>query len=410
MSTFRITSCYPQDITILSNAFLDVHMPKANGEFVKIYLYLLRISQNPVRDISLTEIADRLTCTERDILRALRYWEKSGLLTVQMNDDRTIERITFADPAAVEEDAPPNQKAPKVSGKKTGNAAGAQPARQEDAADLTPTPDNKDESAASTKVSGKKEKSTAEKTGSAGDRKTSRTSYTLTADRRAELAAREDVRELLFIAEQYMARPLTKTDQETIFYFYDDLHFSAELIEYLIEYCVNLDHRSIRYIEKVGISWFDQGIRTVRDARESAGRFHKEYYDIFRALGVNSHNPIPAEIQIMDKWLSTYGLPMDVVTEACTRTVLQIAKPTIGYADKILTSWWNAGVRTYADIAAQDAKYEKDKDTKKPSRTAGRKSKTPGGSFYNFEQRNYDYQSLEAQLLNMDVVSADDKE
>ena len=41
MNTFKITSSYPQGVTILPNAFLDGYMPEANGEFVKIYLYLL---------------------------------------------------------------------------------------------------------------------------------------------------------------------------------------------------------------------------------------------------------------------------------------------------------------------------------------------------------------------------------
>jgi DnaD/phage-associated family protein len=63
----------------------------------------------------------------------------------------------------------------------------------------------------------------------------------------------------------------------------------------------------------------------------------------------------------MDKWLVTYGFPMDVITEACTRTILNTAKPTLGYADGILTNWWNSGVKTLDDIKAQDARHDKGK-------------------------------------------------
>lgn len=376
MGTFKITSCYPQDITILSNAFLDRYMPQANGEFVKIYLYLLRVSQNPAKNMSLAQIADRMTCTESDVLRALRYWEKTGLLVVRTDEKKNITGIQFADPAALS----------------TKTKQDKQPAGS--------SQDNKSTPQAAQ----------AALTGEASRKAEPAPSYTLTADRMAELAEKEDVQELLFIAEQYMGHPLTKTDHEKIFYFIDGLHFSSDLIDYLIEYCVSRGHKSIRYIEKVALSWHDAGIKTVAEARDSTGKYHKEYYDIFKALGVNNHNPITAEIRIMDKWLVTYAFPMDVIAEACTRTILNTSKPTLSYADGILTNWWNAGVKTYADIASADTQHGKNRDAKKAAGTQARRPKTPSGSFYNFEQRDYDYQSLEAQLLNMDAVSGDGKE
>ena len=370
MNTFKISSRYPQDVTILSNAFLDGYMPQANGEFVKIYLYLLRVSQDPAKSVSLSQIADRMTCTENDVLRAVRYWEKTGLLIVETDEKKNIAGIAFADPKRV---GPEKGQDKRPVPEKNVTAARPTPTRPEE-------PVRKEEP------------------------------YTLTEDRMAELAVREDVQELLFIAEKYMARPLTRTDQQKIFYFLDGLLFSTDLIDYLIEYCVSRGHKSIRYIEKVALAWHDAGIKTVTEARESTGKYHKEYYDIFKALGVSSHNPITAEIRIMDKWLVTYGFPMDVITEACTRTILNTAKPTLGYADGILTNWWNSGVKTLDDIKAQDARHDKGKGSGNARSSQSKKSRTPSGSFYNFEQRNYDYQSLEAQLLNMDAMSGDGQE
>ena len=368
MNTFKISSRYPQDVTILPNAFLDGYMPEANGEFVKIYLYLLRVSQDPAKSVSLSQIADRMSCTENDVVRAVRYWEKTGLLIVATDEKKNIAGITFADPVMAKED---------IAGEKNSRSA-----QNVSAAD----------GAGAEELIRKAEP------------------YTLTEDRMAELAGKEEVQELLFIAEKYMSRPLTRTDQQKIFYFLDGLRFSTDLIDYLIEYCVSRGHKSIRYIEKVALAWHDAGIKTVTEARQSTGKYHKEYYDIFKALGVNSHNPITAEIRIMDKWLVTYGFPMEVITEACTRTILNTSKPTLGYADSILTSWWNAGVKTLDDIKAQDAQHEKGRGSGKARGNQSKKSRTPSGSFYNFEQRNYDYQSLEAQLLNMDVVSGDGQE
>ena len=42
MGQFEVYNSFPGEFTFVSNRFLDLYMPKANGEFVKIYLYLLR--------------------------------------------------------------------------------------------------------------------------------------------------------------------------------------------------------------------------------------------------------------------------------------------------------------------------------------------------------------------------------
>ena len=80
MSRIAITSHSNAGVTLVPDLFIDAWMPQANGEFVKIYLYLLRCTHLPDQELSLSSLADVFSCTENDILRALRYWEKSGLL------------------------------------------------------------------------------------------------------------------------------------------------------------------------------------------------------------------------------------------------------------------------------------------------------------------------------------------
>ena len=68
------------EVTILSNTFIDNYMPEANGEFVKVYIYLLRALSSAPVSFSLEQMADRLLCTERDILRALNTGPNSSFL------------------------------------------------------------------------------------------------------------------------------------------------------------------------------------------------------------------------------------------------------------------------------------------------------------------------------------------
>lgn len=95
MNKIRVRTCMSQDVTVLSNDFLDRFLPKANGDFIKIYLYFLRSASAPDAALSLCSAADRLNCTENDILRALRYWEKEQVLNLALTESGELREISF---------------------------------------------------------------------------------------------------------------------------------------------------------------------------------------------------------------------------------------------------------------------------------------------------------------------------
>ena len=70
------------DFTSVSNVFIDEYMPKANGEFVKIYLLLLRLVNTGCSDLSTTMIADKFNMLESDVIRALKFWSEQNLLSI----------------------------------------------------------------------------------------------------------------------------------------------------------------------------------------------------------------------------------------------------------------------------------------------------------------------------------------
>ena len=93
----------PQDggVTIIENDFIDLYMPYANGEFVKVYLYILRCEGCGV-ELSVSSIADVFNHTESDVHRALTYWEKLRLLKLQYDEGGALSDIHLlaARPAA----------------------------------------------------------------------------------------------------------------------------------------------------------------------------------------------------------------------------------------------------------------------------------------------------------------------
>ena len=81
MGMLKITDCTGHHYTSIDNAFIDSYMAEANGEYVKVYLLLLR-RMGGTSPFSVSEFAEILENTEGDIIRALKYWAKRGLLTI----------------------------------------------------------------------------------------------------------------------------------------------------------------------------------------------------------------------------------------------------------------------------------------------------------------------------------------
>ena len=90
MTAINISSDIATSFTTVSDIFIDQYMPKANGEFVKVYLYLLRATGSGAGIATISEIADHFSNTEADIIRAINYWASEGILQLQSGADGQI--------------------------------------------------------------------------------------------------------------------------------------------------------------------------------------------------------------------------------------------------------------------------------------------------------------------------------
>ena len=370
MAMITLQNSSMTEVTILSNTFIDNYMPEANGEFVKVYIYLLRSLSNAPVSFSLEQMADRLLCTERDILRALKYWAKQELLVLDFTDSYKLCGIALLSPDKHTENA--SSVSASVETVSTVEQPAIQAASAPSAAVEPSVPTGK----------------------ASSDKK-----QELTPERIRELKQNEEIIQILYIAEQYLGKTLSPTESQKLLFFYDGLGLSADLIEYLLEYCVSHNHKSIRYIEKVAIAWAEEGITTVEQAKRSNSRYNKEYFTILKALGITNRNPVETEITLMDTWLKTYCFSMEIIQEACNRTVLQTGQASFQYTDKILEGWKKKEVKTLDDIRSLDDEHQKRRQSKK---AASRKPAAPASNnrFNNFEQREYDFSEYEKHLLN----------
>lgn len=347
MNSLTITNDHAGS-TAISNRFIDDYMVEANDAQIKVYLYLVRMMSANL-PTSISDMADKFNHTEKDIERSLRYWEKKSLLSLEYNDQKLLTAIRFTSPIE-QKPAEPRPLAPIV------------PLRI---------------------VSSAPEETVPQK------------NYDNISYSRDELKAFKDNAEtgqqILFIAETYLRKQLSLKDIETLYFFSDELHFSCELIDYLLQYCVDREKTSLSYIKKVAISWAEANIQTPKQAKAFiAGNYDKTVYTILKALG-RTGAPTSTEAGIVQKWYKDYGFEMDIINEACNRTVLATDSHRLEYCEKILSSWKKAGVKHLSDIQALDSTY------KKP------KAVTPSSNKNQFNtmiHTDYDFDEIERRILS----------
>lgn len=342
--------------TIIENEFIDTYMPKANGEHVKVYLYLLRHLNAHDSSITLTDMIDCLDSTERDVLRALTYWEQEGLLLIAYDASQNICGVDIASISANNVAPAPNPQPTTIETRTETPIVPVQPVAVE-------APLEVDEPII---------KST-------------------------NTASRKEFRQLLFMTEQYLGKVLSRTDIDTISYFYDSLNFSIPLIEFLVEYCIENGHCSMHYIKSVAVAWSKANITTIDKAKAQIANFNKDYYTVLKAFGITGRHPVASEKQFVDRWTKEQGFSMELILEACARTIANIHQPSFEYADSILNSWNAKKVHYLSDLEKIDQEYQNSKKKK----VASEKANTSKNSFNNFQQRSYDIDSLEKKLLNV---------
>lgn len=400
MTAINISSDIATSFTTVSDIFIDQYMPKANGEFVKVYLYLLRATGSGAGIATISEIADHFSNTEADIIRALNYWASEGILQLQSGADGQIMGINLCSlsvsgmqaaqsniQSAVADNAAQNNLQNRVVNNVAQNISTADIRMQDSVVE-------------------KLKSQTTDKTAS------SQKEYTL--DEIKEFRKNPDISELFFIIETYLKHTLSSTDTNMVLYWLDELHFSTDLVEYLVEYCITKGHSSLRYMNKVALGWADAGIKTVDQAKDDAAAHSQIYYSVMKALGITGRNLVDSEVSLINKWVGEYGFDIELVKAACSKTISAIQKPSFEYTDSILANWRKKDVHTLKDVEVLDANFAK---ANKASATGSSQSTnaTNGSSkpksnnsssknkFNNFNQRNNDYDKLEKLFLNSTV-------
>lgn len=393
-------------ITTIYNSFIEDYMPAANGSYVKVYLYIAKCLQAKESNFSISSLADQLENTEKDILRALMYWEKKGLMS--LNRDKATGEILGLEmliPFA-ERDFDTYENTAKESAASLGvdsdlSETGALNRRNSDFSETdaantstyessgTDAPSNVNSDVHRASNSAQEKNSSAVKP------------IQVPPEQIQELSANEDFVWVCNVVESYLERPMKPTEIQLITYLYGTLHFSRELILHLYDYCISMGKTACNYIQTVALSWHEQGIKTPEQAQNASVRYLASYNAVSKALGLG-RGLAEIEKKYVDHWQNDWNMDLSVILEACNRTVLKLHHADFKYTEGILSHWNEQNVRTLQGVEQSDLHYAQTKEQKEKKKPSTSGKQTPRNQFQNFKQRDVsseELQELERKLL-----------
>lgn len=291
--------------TPVPNDFFANYLPKAAGLHVKVYLYLYYHFYHATPGFSFAAAAEALGLTEADITEALQYWHGTGLITVTRT--ASCYRVKF-----------------HTRARKNG-------------ADPDP--------------SGKPSKDESEQSASRVVRVEQKPVYD--PQEINEVRENPGVKALFAKAERFFGGNVSFNTYSTLYSFLEYYRLPLEVVDYLLDYCAAKEKRNLRYMEKIAMSWSDEGVHSVEDAKALADAYDSRYQPVMEALGL-SRRPYDEERSFIDKWLDEYRFTNDIIAEAASRTLKRTGGAKFGYMNTILQSWYENNYSTLDEILNGD--------------------------------------------------------
>lgn len=176
----------------------------------------------------------------------------------------------------------------------------------------------------------------------------------------------DEIKQLLLHAECIFGKTLSQSDTATLLSFYDWLRLPFEVILMLLEHCASLSKTSMRYAEKVAISWADEGIDTIDKAKEylvNSDKRAKINRKFKRLLGIVNRDLSDTEYAHIIQWSEGMEMSSQLIKAAYEKTVLMTGGVSFPYMNGILQSWYKKGITKVEETEEEKAPRSPKKDT-----------------------------------------------
>lgn len=189
--------------------------------------------------------------------------------------------------------------------------------------------------------------------------------YVFTVQR---LAEDEELKLLVSEAQSALGKVLSNSDISTFLMLKDTCGLPLDVILMLIQYAISIDKGNMRTIEKLGVSWADEGVNSVEAADNKirlATQRSKCYSIVAAAFGLkNVGSPTKKQLDYCSTWVTEWKFSPEMLREAYERCVDTRGEMKFNYIDGILKRWNKNGIKSMNDLAESEkerAKSDKEK-------------------------------------------------
>ncbi len=326
--------------------FIEKFIPAANHAYLTVYIYLLRLAQDNI-EADYGKIADRLNLLESDVVNAVNYWQKMGVLSAQ--GDYLVFNETSDNAGALQTDT--SITSPDVSKQNNETAAA---------------------------INNKETKETYNENKHYDNIQVSN-----------DIQSDELLADMLEKAQEFLGKPLNTNEIHTLYSMYEQLRLPPQVIVLLIEYCVSGGKTNMNYIEKIAMSWNEKGIDTIEKAldffamEQSKNDLMSELRKMFQLY---DRNFTELEEDIIMNWINSYGTDVELMKYAYELTVMNTGKFSVRYMDGIIKRWFENNITDINAAKAEAGRFRQNRQSK--------------GSYETYQNDTYDYNDIENRVWN----------
>lgn len=295
---------------------VDEGLKFSDGVKLKVLLYILRSAGNTLDENTISKVTG---VNVTDIPEAVEYWISMGVL--QKSGDALV---------------PNNENA-----------------------EVQPVAETKEPEAAKTEAE-KISEEVAETKQRFAVTKPQKPDYVFTAQR---LAVDEELKFLVSEAQNALGKVLSNSDIATLLMLKDTCGLPLDVILMLIQYAISIDKGNMRTIEKLGVSWADDGINSVEAAENkirAARLSSRQYAIVASAFGINNAgSPTKRQLEYCAKWIGEWKFSAEMLREAYERCVDSKGSMKFNYIDGILRRWHSSNVKNLNELKELESAKDK---------------------------------------------------
>jgi DnaD/phage-associated family protein len=175
-------------------------------------------------------------------------------------------------------------------------------------------------------------------------------------------AENPDIKYLLNDAQVKLGKTISPSEASTLTALNDWLGHPVDVILMIISYCITIGKPNMRYIEKVALSWADEGINTHEKAEEYILSIEKNRSiesQIKKLMGLGQRSLTSSEEANIKRWTNDWQFDIEMITLAYERAVDKTGTISFPYINSILRSWHQNGMKTTLQANAEKIAHKK---------------------------------------------------